>query len=134
MQKQIRTLEVDLQCDKSTDLEAYTWFVDNLHARLSDKATVLYRPIWQTAARHDVAFLWRIGKILHTRDPRRVPRFEHPNWSIQGSPTPGNDANIWASARNPLVYTPKTSHAKRPSLTFGPDRGWFGRDAGTDST
>ena len=134
MQKQIRTLEIDLQCDKSTDLESYTWFVDNLHAKLSDKATVVYRPILQKRGRQDVAVLWGIGKIMYTRDPKRVPQFEHQNWSIRGSPAPGNDAEVWAGAKIPLVYAPKTSHPNRPSLTFGPDKGWFGREDGIGST
>ena len=132
MQKQIRTLEVDLQCEPSavsTDLYAYIWVVDNLHAKLSEKATVIYRPISQMRARHDVSVLWGIGKVLHVRDPRRVPRFEHPNWSIRDSHTPGNDADVWAFARNPLAYTPKKRDVDRPSLTFGPDKGWFGREA-----
>ena len=132
-QKEIRTLEIDLQCDASTDMYTYTWFVDNLHAKLSDKATVIYRPISKMRARHDVAFLYGIGKVLHAWDRKRVPRFEHPNWSIRDSHTPGTDADVWASARNPLVYTPKKVNVERPSLTFGPDKGWFGGEAGTRS-
>ena len=137
MQKQIRTLEIDLQCDKSTDLHAYIWFVDTVHAKLSDKATVIYRPISQMRARHDVAFLWGIGRTLHVRDPRRVPQYEHPNWSIRGSHSPENEAGPLGTlgyAKNPLAYTPKRANADRPSLTFGPGEGWFGHEAGTEST
>ena len=130
MQKQIRTLEINLQCETSLDLYTYVWFVDSLHEKLSDKATVIYRPISQKRARHDVSFLWFIGKILHVREPRRVPQFEHPNWSIRGSQGPGNDADVWSWTRNPLVYRPKKRDVDRPTLTFGPDEGWFGREPG----
>lgn len=126
MQLQIQTLEINLQCDRSADRKAYIWFVDNLHARLSDSATVVYRPISQMRARHDVACLWGIGKALYGRNPMRAPRYEHPNWVIRDPQSPENAGNVWASARNPLVYTPKKANVDRPSLTFGPDQGWFG--------
>ena len=137
MQKQVRAIEINLKCEKniSTDMKTYVWFVDNLHAKLSDQATVIYRPISQLRAKHDISFLYGIGKVIHVRDPSRGPQMDHPNWSIRGSPTPGNDADndggIWAWARNPLVYTPKKRCVERPSLTFWPDQGWFGREAGT---
>ena len=131
MQKQIRTLEINLQCDPTSDLGTYIWFVDNLHSMLSDhQATVIYRPISQMRARHDVAFLWGIGKVLQVGNPGRVPQLEHPNWSVRGSPASGNEADVWTWARNPLAYTPRKPNAERPSLTFGPDEGWFGRDVG----
>ena len=131
MSAQIRILELDLQCDTSADLETYIWFIDNLHAKLSEKATVTYRPISQMRARHDVAFMWGIGKELHGRDTRRVPRFEHPNWSIRTKMTTQRNGGVgvWAWGRSPLAYTPKKANVDRPSLTFGPDQGWFGKKA-----
>ena len=137
MQKQIQTLEIDLKCDRQTDLYAYIWFVDTLHAKLSDKATVIYRPISRMRARHDVSFLWGIGRNLHVRDPRRVPQYEHPNWSLRGSLSPGTGASTMGTlgyARNPLDYTPKKNNVDRPSLTFGPGEGWFGHETETEST
>ena len=140
MQLEIRTLEIDLQCDTSADMKAYIWFVDNLHARLSEEATVIYRPTSQMRARHEVAHLWYIGKVLHSRDRNRVPQLEHPNWSINPDwsirdlDTLETAANIWANTKNPLVYTPKKVNVDRPSLTFRPNEGWFGKKVGIGFT
>ena len=131
MRKQIRTLEIEIHYSDSSTAKAYIGFLDDLHSRLSDDATVIYRPSptsrpYQT---HSFGVLWGLGKILHDRDASRLPRFEHPNWILPDRYTTGHAADVWAHGFIPLYFNRSRGHCRRPSLTFGPGLGWFGKKA-----
>lgn len=122
--EQIRSFEIDVHMDDAQPFSArtaYGRFMDDLHARLSDEATVVYRPGPRC---HNAAVLWDLGKIFYDRDPARVPRFEHPRWSVEG----GN-GSVWAVPKHrfyPQYYSSTKYRVARPSLTFGPGQGFFG--------
>lgn len=116
--EQIRTIEIELHCDDQTTVKTYAGFIDDVHARLSDEATVVYR----TGSRvRGLAMLFELGRIFQARNPARVLHFEHPNWSIR------NNTNVWALTLQDFVYTRTRDRVPGPSLTFRPRLGWFGR-------
>lgn len=117
--KQIRTIEIELHCDDLTSVKTYAAFIDDVHARLSDEATVVYRTVSQPQG---LAMLFELGRIFQARNPARVLHFEQSNWSIR------NNTNVWASTLYNFVYTWTRYRVPGPSLTFGPRLGWFGRE------
>ena len=116
--EQIRTIEIELHRDDLTTVETYAGFIDDVHARLSDDATVVYRTVSRARG---FAMLFELGRIFQARNPARVLHFEHPNWSLR------NNTNVWASTLQDFVYTRTRYRVPGPSLTFGPRLGWFGR-------
>ena len=121
--KEIRFVQVEVHCNNdnpATARTAYESFIDSLHARLSDDATVVYRPGPKC---HNAAVLWELGEIFYDRDPTRVPGFSHPGWVCSGF---DGNGNVWAIGRAWFVSVPLKQPLARPSLTFGPGLGWFG--------
>ena len=118
IRKQIRTIEIELHCDDVATVKTYAGFIDDLHARLSDEATVVYRTVSQAQG---FAMLFELGRIFHARNPARVLHFEHPNWSVIR-----NHAGLWALTLRDFVYVRTRYRVPGPSLTFGPGLGWFG--------
>ena len=117
IRKQIRTIEIQLHCDDPTTVKTYAAFIDDVHARLSDEATVVYRTVSQPQG---LAMLSELGRIFQARNPGRVLHFEQSNWSIR------NNTNVSASTLYNFVYTETRYRVPGPSLTFGPGLGWFG--------
>ena len=118
---QIRSLEFQVHDDKAhlmTTRTAYGTFIGDLHARLSDEATVVYRPGPRC---HNAAVLWQLGKIFYDKDPARVPEFEHPHWAVSGW-----NGSVWAVPRTSFRPGWTKYRVARPSLTFGPGLGFFG--------
>ena len=118
--KQIRTIEIELRCHDGATVRKYARFIPDLHARLSDEATVVYRTVSQAQG---FAMLLELGRMFHARHPARVLPFEHPNWSII------NGTIWWLCTLHNFVYTWTAYPVPGPSLTFGPRLGWFGRKA-----
>lgn len=116
--KQIRTIEIELHYDDQTTVKTYAGFIDDVHASLSDDATVVYRTVSQPQG---LAMLFELGRIFQARNPAGVLHFEQSNWSIR------NNTNVGASTIYNFVYTRTRYRVPRPSLTFGPRLGWFGR-------
>ena len=118
--REIRSLEVEVQCDDPTAAEKITPFMDDLHAKLSDKATVVYRAA--SRQEYDTLVLWYLGKVFYGRDPTHAPLLVHPEWKASG-----DDANIWLWTNFQMHRDcPNRKRAPRPSLTFEPGLGWFG--------
>ena len=118
IRKQIRTIEIELHCDDQTTVKTYAGFIDDVHARLSDEATVVYRTVSEPQG---LAMLFELSGIFQARNPAGVLHFEQSNWSIR------NNTNVGASTIYNFVYTWTKYRVPRPSLTFGPRLGWFGR-------
>ena len=116
--RQIRKIEIELHCDGLATVETYAGFIDDVHARLSDEATVYYQTV---SCARGFAMLFELGRIFQARNPARVLHFKHPNWSLW------NNTNVWASTLQDFVYTPTRYRVPGPSLTFGPRLGWFGK-------
>ena len=146
MQKEIRTLEIDLQCPfhiheaaaNRVLVQEYLLFIDRLHARLSNTnknddatTTTTYRTV---TARHrpidGVGVLWALGKTIHDRDPTHiatVPWFEIPAWIVPvvrvGWPWSRYQGDIWAPSRVYFREHEKRRRVGEPSLTFWPGAG-----------
>ena len=118
--RQIRRVEMEIECGKDARLTAeyYAPFIDELHARLPDEATVVYRALG--SERRQLKLLWELGKIFHGRDARRTPLLEYHRFSMdmQG-------ATLWVSTWIQHEIDLEGLYA-RPSLKFGPGQGWFG--------
>lgn len=108
MQQQIRTPVFSMICGDSPKVTVYTRFIEDLHARLSDRATVIYRG-WGISLREEHAVLSELADVFQDRDTMRKPRFEH--------------------ATLPVGQEYVSSCDRGPSLTFGPGAGWFGRNS-----
>ena len=135
MRKEIRTLDIELQCYESVSVEAYSYFVDDLHDRLSDTATVAYRSV-STHPMNGLAVLWGLGKAFYERDHGQVPRLEYPAWAVPRIHSwNGDDDNIWNTSQSPFSgYPPRRRSVEVPSLTFEPGAGWFGGELERVST
>ena len=122
--RQIRSLEIEVHDDNAhlmSPRTAYGAFINDLHARLSEEATVVYRPGPRC---HNAGVLWELGKIFYDKDLARVPKFEHPHWSVRGWKY--WRGSVWALPRDWFLPLPTKSRVARPSLTFGPGLGFFG--------
>ena len=126
MRKEIRNLDIELQCYESVDVTAYSCFIDDLHGRLSDDATVTYRPV-AASPMNGLEVLYKLGRVFYGRDPGQVPRFEYPAWANPLRAPPGDEDNIWYYL-NPyfLGSPPRRRNVEVLSLTFEPGAGWFG--------
>lgn len=125
MRKEIRTLKIELQCHEAVSVDEYLCFMDDLHARLSDRATVIYRPM-AASPMTGVTALWKLGKAFYDRDHMRIPRFEYLAWAVPFNQAVLRYSTIWACSSVPLVKAPKRRAVGVPSLIFGPGAGWFG--------
>ena len=119
--KQIRKIEIELHCDDLREMGNYAPFVHDLHARLPDEATVVYR----SASRYldqQVLLLKELGKKLFSGDPIRLARLGAAHWFRKRG-----GASPWEV----YLFQLYDEHGRRreeegPSLTFGPGQGWFG--------
>lgn len=93
---------IELHCDDQTTVKTYEGFIDDVHARLSDEAAVVYRTVSQPQGH---AMVFELVRIFRARKPVRVR----------------------ASTLQDIVYTRTGYRVPGPSLTFGPRLGWFGR-------
>ena len=118
--KQIRILEIEVHPWSATGWRAYVRFIDDLHARLSDETTLVYRSTARGFEALDT--LWALGKMFYDRDPSRVPQFEYPGWYPGLIPT-----GLFLAGITPGICPPLPSRrlGSRPSLIFGPGLGWF---------
>ena len=118
---QIRSLEIDVHDSNaywtSTGTE-FKSFISDLHARLSDEATVVYRP---SPRCHNARILWELGKVFYDKDPTHVPKFEHPHWIVDGW-----NGSVWAFPSYLFVPVSTKYRVARPSLTFESGLGFFG--------
>lgn len=105
MQKQIRTLKFGLTCCDLENVMAYTRFIEDLHARLSDRATVIYRGT-SINSLTERAILSGLADIFQARGNKRAPHLEYPVAPV----------GQW------------TDRPVNPVLTFGPGLGWFGKN------
>ncbi len=119
--KQIRTLEVDLHMEDPTYVKIYARFMVDLHARLSDEATVVY---WSVSQKRHFADLWALGNTFYDRDPSRLLRFEYPGRAL--GPLLDRSAIVWTWTEAQVLDYPIKRRDPRSSLTFGPGLGWFG--------
>ncbi len=120
--REIRSLEVEVHCDDLTTAKKFVPFVDDLHAKLSDEATVVYRAV--SREEYDTLVLRDLGHVFYLRDPTHVPLLEHPEWTTR------NDANPWTFQ---IQYLSKRDRkrAPRPRMTFKAGLGWFGNQPKT---
>ena len=119
---QIRSLEIDVHDDYAHLRTAYGTLIGDLHARLSDEATIVYRPGPKCL---NAAILWDVGNVFYDKDPARVPKFEHPYWAERGQ-----NGSVWAFPRTWFLPIWTKYRVARPSLTFGPGLGFFGQQRG----
>ena len=118
---QIRSLEIEVYIGNAHPTfarTAYGPFIDDLHAKLSDESTVVYRPGPRC---HNAAVLWELGMVFYDRNTARVPKFEHPCWFV-----PGWNGSVWAVPGSSFIPSSTKYRVARPSLTFGPGLGFFG--------
>lgn len=111
--REIRRLEIKIHCKDQTTVKSFARFIDELHARLPDEATVVYRVVPEKIAK---LILWKLGKVFYERHPTRGMVFESPRWDRRGM----GILNISQGQ-----YFPNRHNAQRVSLTFGPRMGWF---------
>ncbi len=114
---QIRNLNVMIYNDDLTAVKLFVRFVERLHAKFSDEATVVYRVL---PTKKDALQLWELGKVFSFRHPSRVPLFENPRWvGVMDM------SDTWTWSRAYALSYPTRNRAARPRLTFGPGLGWF---------
>lgn len=106
MQKQIRTLDFSLTCFDSA-CQTYVRFIEDLHPRLSDRATVIYRGL-SICPPKERALLSGLADAFQNRDTTRAPHLDFPTLPVGQEYVRTRDLD--------------------PSLTFGPGAGWFGRN------
>ena len=123
--RQIRTLEIQVHYTEGEEIKTYARFMGDIHKRLPDEATVVYRC---ASSKYAAETLFELGKIFYDRDPGPIPHFEHRLVATEWS-----HGNLWATMSNTphwlryqLLRLPVRNRGSRPSLTFGPGLGWFG--------
>ncbi len=114
--KEIRRLEIKIHCEDQTTVKSFARFMDEIHARLPDEATVVYRAVPEKMAK---LILWELGKVFYDRDHTRGMVFQSPRWTF------GDRRVMGGLNRSQGQYFPNRHDTQRVSLTFGPGMGWF---------
>ena len=114
--KEIRRLEIKIHCEDRATAKSFARFIAELHARLPDEATVVYRAVPQNIAK---LTLWELYKVFYERDPTLEMVFKSPMWTV------GDHRSMWLAKVSQGQYFPNPHDVQRVSLTFGPGLGWF---------
>ena len=81
MQKQIRSIEFVIPFYGSARLRPHPSFIDDLHEKLSEYAFVHCSSTEGIHSYHGEVDLWRLGKLLFDRDPKRVLQIKYTGWA-----------------------------------------------------
>lgn len=81
MQEQIRTVEFRLLRCGSANVTAYTRFIEAVHAKISDQATIIYRGSG-TRRREEYALLSGLADVFGAQKSMRAPQIEHPELPV----------------------------------------------------